>query len=210
MNHDTPFSNDPSGTQEKIMRATHRALKKYGYAGLSLQKIADEADLSKSSVYHFFDDKEDLLVAFLDYMLDHFRVQIEIGRSEDPDTAILEFLEVAITGSPPDGTNDFDTPEDVPLFGPIVELRAQAVSNEEYRERFSTFDDLVVEELSRTIQRGIRQGVFKDVDPERMANAILSIVMGSMFRHPTVDGYDGTPVFEEVENMLSEYLIEGP
>jgi AcrR family transcriptional regulator len=70
MSEPGPFVGDPADTKEVIMRATYRALKRYGYAELSIGRIADEADLSKSAFYNHYDGKDDLLLSFLDFMLE--------------------------------------------------------------------------------------------------------------------------------------------
>lgn len=36
---------------------------RYGYAGVSIKQIADEAGLSKGSLYHYFSSKEEILIA---------------------------------------------------------------------------------------------------------------------------------------------------
>jgi len=69
---DLPFVGEPVDSREAIMRATYLALREYGYAGLSIQRIADESDLSKSTFYHHYDGKGDLLTAFVDFTLEEF------------------------------------------------------------------------------------------------------------------------------------------
>lgn len=54
------------------MEATLRPHQEHGFAGLLIGRIADEADLSNSVVYHFFVDNDDLMLSPLDPLLAHF------------------------------------------------------------------------------------------------------------------------------------------
>lgn len=207
MNGETPFEGEPGDTRERILRATYRALQHHGYTGLSLQRIAGEADLSKSSVYHFYDDKDDLLVAFLDFMLLRFREEFAVAAVDDPVVELRAYLEHAVLGSPPDWLPGPRPHGDDPAFGPLVELRAQAVSKEVYRERFSEYDARFVEELASVVERGTEQGVFREVDPDGVAEFLLTLVMGAIFRRSTAETADDDGLMDEVDAMLGEYLL---
>lgn len=51
---------------KKILAITARTLREKGYRGSSLDEIADELDLTKASLYHYFDSKEALVFACLE------------------------------------------------------------------------------------------------------------------------------------------------
>ena len=66
------FLEAPEGTREEIMRATYLALCEHGYASLTIQRISDEFPKSKSLIYHHYDGKDDLLIDFLEFVLERF------------------------------------------------------------------------------------------------------------------------------------------
>lgn len=207
MRGETPFDGEPEDTEERIMRAAYEVLGRHGYAGLSIGRIAEEADLSKSSVYHFYDDKEDLLVAFLDLMLQWFRGQFAQDPEQDPVTALHDQILSVVTGVPPGAPEPVG--EDGVPFGPFVELRANAVTDPAFRERFTRIDQLFQQELTDVIARGIDQGVFREVDPERTAELLLTLLMGVVLRRSTSDGLDTAGLSGEVERLLETYLYCG-
>jgi AcrR family transcriptional regulator len=53
-------SSDEESPRERIHAATLRLLARYGYAGVSLQRIADEVGLHKSSLFHYYSGKLEL------------------------------------------------------------------------------------------------------------------------------------------------------
>jgi AcrR family transcriptional regulator len=201
---DTPAIED-FDTRERMLLATLRVLSEHGYAGLSIQRIADEADLSKSSFYHFFDDKDDLLLAFLDFMLGQYGLPFDEADLDDPVDALDQYLDFALHGATGDlafPIEDFD-----PGSGrPYVELRAQAAHDDDYRERFTTIDGNVHDRLADTIQDGIDQGVFRDVDVHATAELLVTVMLGGLFRRATSDRVDVDAVRTELDRLLEARL----
>lgn len=54
------------------MQATVATIPEYGFAGLPIQRIADKADLSKSSFYHLFDDKSVRSLKYVSHSLQQY------------------------------------------------------------------------------------------------------------------------------------------
>ncbi|MFC7176334.1 TetR/AcrR family transcriptional regulator [Halosegnis marinus] len=75
---------DRSETEEEVMEATYAALAEHGYAGLTVQTIADAFPKSKSLLYYHYDDKEAILRDFIDYLVDAFRAAFEFEGADDP------------------------------------------------------------------------------------------------------------------------------
>ncbi|HEV2073880.1 MAG TPA: TetR/AcrR family transcriptional regulator [Thermomicrobiales bacterium] len=52
----------PTGARERILTESFRRFSELGFAGVSMQQIADAAGVTKATLYHHFQDKEDLFV----------------------------------------------------------------------------------------------------------------------------------------------------
>lgn len=199
-------TDDAPDTRERMMLATLRVLGDHGYAGLSIQRIADEADLSKSSFYHFFDDKDDLLLSFLDFMVQRFQLPLADAIGEDPITDLWRHLEFALEGLTPD---DAPIPTDTFDAGsgrPYVELRAQGAHDDAYRDRFTAIDDTLHDRLVGILEDGIDDGVFRDVDAHATVELLLTVMMGALFRRATADSVDTDAVRDELETYLETAL----
>jgi len=205
MSRDRPFAAEPEDTDRAILKATYEVLGEHGYSRLSVGRIATQADLSKSSVYHFYDDKEDLLVAFLDVMLEWFQGRFAGDPDEDPSRSLSEQVEDVFLGVPP-GAPSGGGQDTQPPFGPFIELRAQAITNPTFRERFDQLDGLFETQLSAIIERGIEEKSFREVDPDRGAAMLLTMLMGAVLRRATSEGFDGEMIHRAVEQMLDRYL----
>ncbi|MEF8757100.1 MAG: TetR/AcrR family transcriptional regulator [Halobacteriales archaeon] len=204
----SPFAGKPADTRERIMQATLETVQEYGFAGLSIQRIAERADLSKSSFYHFFEDKDDLLLAFLDAMLDQFGVPLEeLDDEADPLEVLWGHVDFALRGVSDGSLPPVEGEVDVASGRPYVELRSQGTYDGAYRDRFSDMDASMRDRLARVIARGIEHGRFRDVDPERTAEFLLTVMLGGLFRRATADDVDVEAVRAELETFVRTHLL---
>ncbi|EMA00944.1 transcriptional regulator, TetR family [Haloarcula vallismortis] len=200
MSDGIPFAGEPADSHEAIMRATFRALREYGYAGLSIQRIADEADLSKSTFYHHFDGKEDLLLSFQEFILTEFNRIFQVESTGDPEQDIQTFVSLVLDDFP----DCVETPEKNAVLGSYIEMRAQAVQNPEFREKFTETDELFTRQLVHIIEDGIEQGVFADVNPETVSRFMITILDGVILQSAT---RNDNPV-AEIRDTIDEYIEE--
>ncbi|WP_408958907.1 TetR/AcrR family transcriptional regulator [Natrinema sp. 74] len=190
------FLEDPDDTQQAIMKATYVALCEHGYSNLTIQRIGDEFSKSKSLLYHHYDSKDELLLDFLDFILDRYEDQIpahEDGRYEDSIEGIAR------------GSFEFDDPEvNLDFTKALVELRAQAAHDEQFREYFTRTDHFMRKYIAHTIRAGIEKGVFREADPQETAALFMVVITGSMVQHAT--GTD--ELLEDAGNAFERYVQE--
>ena len=168
---------DQPGTQSEIMEATYRALCEHGYADLTIQAIADEFPKSKSLLYYHYDTKDEILIAFLEYMLDEFTIEDTIDTADDPDEQLWTLVDEFLPASPEDGARE----SQVALF----ELRSRALSDSAYAEQFARADRLVYETIETVLEAGVDDGTFRAVDVEATTELLVSSINGAMLRRAT-------------------------
>lgn len=66
-----------------ILRSASDVLSERGYAGTSLDEIAERLDLTKATLYHYFDSKEALLTACLESIAEDAKVRMSALLEED-------------------------------------------------------------------------------------------------------------------------------
>jgi len=183
-----------SETQEAIMEATYRALCRRGYADLTMQAIADEFEKSKSLIHYHYDTKEELLVAFLDYLLDKFITDVAVDAAADPRARLDTLVDALLSG--PDEAGDFQVA--------MLELRSQTPYVEAYRDALRANDAYLTDLLAETIEDGVAAGVFRDdVDPEAAAETLLLVVDGARTRSVVFE--DGSAV-ERARATIERYV----
>jgi AcrR family transcriptional regulator len=84
----TPQIDRRARSRSALLESAARGLSRSGYANLNLERVASDAGYTRGALYHQFKDKEDLVVAVLDWVDETWRD--EVGRliDEDADPAV--------------------------------------------------------------------------------------------------------------------------
>lgn len=215
---DTQERASSAETRMAIMEATHRALCKHGYANLSIQKIADEFEMTSAVLHYHYDTKENLLAAFLEYLLDNlvdeYTDQFDIETIENPRDRLLVLVDallVVLVGID-DPNRPIERAGDRPPLGgeelsmALLELRAQAGRNERFRKQFTVNYEYAWDLMVATIEEGIEKGVFREVDPEQVATLLLATMLGGRAYHVSLTHDD---VASTVRNALVDLILDG-
>jgi len=189
-----PFPEEPSDTQTAIMKATFDALVAYGYAGLTIDRIGEFFPKSKSLLYHHYEGKDDLLLDFLERLIESREAEFSPREDVDARTRLERLLEGIAASEMSDADRGFSRA--------LVELRAQAAHDEDYREHFTRSDQFFREWIADIVRDGIEEGVFREVDPEQVAATIHVLAGGILTERVTSDD----PQVEAVRAELDAYV----
>lgn len=196
-----PFA-DPGTSKEKIYRATYLAFVEHGYADLSIQHIANNTSLSKSTIYHHFENKEALLMSFAKRLLEWYIEQLLFDPTGDPIENLEQSLDLAFLGETEDGvTMDQVRPEGLGCV--YIGLRMEAARNPDLRDYFDALDGMSRDRLETLIERGVENGTLRDVDPEPVAAVLLVFLEGALMLRSTEND---TAWLRHARAMLDEYL----
>ena len=181
---------------DEIMEATYRALCENGYAGLTMQDIADESEKSKATLHYHYDTKQELLLVFLDYLLDEFHERIE---EIDADDAAEELIEV-LTPRDSEVSEDFRTA--------MLEMKAQSPYNEGIRGKLVEYETGLEAYLEDVVERGVDEGVFhEDVDAGETADLLVALGNGLRTRSVTA-GKTDDELRATVETYVETCLVK--
>lgn len=181
-------------TTDELMSATYRALCKHGYADVTMQDIADETDKSKAALHYHYESKHDLLLSFLDYLLEEFTTRLATVSGDTPTERLHNTFDAVLI--PQDGETDQE------FRTAILEIKAQSPYDEAFREKLVEFDQRLFEHFRDLIAAGVAQGEFRsDVDPDTTANFFVTAFNGAQTRQAAV----GHPV-EQTQRVLERYV----
>jgi AcrR family transcriptional regulator len=204
MSRADPFADTRDGDETRValMEATYEALSKHGYADLTIERIGEAFGKSPSLIYHHYDSKDALLVDFLEFMLDRFESDVALNDGDRADAQLQALLDHALA----DPIDD----DRYAMTSAITELRAQAPHDETYREHFTRSDRFFHDRITGIIERGIDQGVFREVDPDRTAEMLLVAINGAMTERVTTTKEATTrSVREELDAYIRVRLLVG-
>ena len=192
----------PQDTRGEIMRATYFALCEYGYADLTIQRISEEFPKSKSLIYHHYAGKDELLLDFLQFVVDRFEETVPFEDADGADAHLRSILDHVLATPLPEQRHQFAKA--------MVELRAQAAHDERYREYFTRHDRFFRDRIASIIDSGIEEGVFRDVDPSEAATFLVTSINGSMTERVTSNRDSAGTVRDQVNAYVRTVLAKPP
>jgi AcrR family transcriptional regulator len=147
-----------------ILETTHRLLREHGYDRLTIDRVAREAGVARTTVYRRYRDKADLVSAAIQTMSDRSK-RLDSGDARRDLVAHLEHVRRNY-GMSLAGTLLMEEP-----YNPrLIEL---------FRERMVLPQRQAVRD---TIQLGIQRGQIRpDVDVERALDLLLGALFGAVF-----------------------------
>ncbi|QPV61753.1 TetR/AcrR family transcriptional regulator [Halosimplex litoreum] len=184
-------------THREIMGATYHALCKHGYAHLTMQDIADEFDKSRSLLHYHYDTKEELMLAFVDNTVGWVGARLAESDTEDPLGRLEEYVDGFVIES---GEEDRET-----FALALLELRVQAVHNEQFREKLATHYQTNVDTVAEIIADGIEAGVFRPVEPESVGETIYTALVGARMYQVTLGAGHAS---RRMRDQIAEFVVE--
>jgi AcrR family transcriptional regulator len=154
--------------REEVLAAARRVFIDRGYAGASLESIADAAGFSRGVVYSQFGTKAEMFLALLERRVDERAAQNEATADRGTGVAALRrLLEIA--------ERDSDT--EAAWARVLVEFRALAAHDPELNRRYADIHARTIDRLASVLER-ILDGVELVVPVPTRAMAELVVALG--------------------------------
>ena len=152
----------------QILEVSEHVFAKYGYRGTRVDDIADQLGVGKGTIYRYFKDKKTLFINIFEtgmHALNNMiRENIEVI-AEPPQrikTAVNTFLRY------------FDSNRE--MIEIMMQMRSE-FKDEYKRISNALYADYIIR-IQENLQNGIDQGVFRQMDVEKTAEAMSSMLHG--------------------------------
>ncbi|TKX57853.1 TetR/AcrR family transcriptional regulator [Halorubrum sp. SS7] len=186
-------------TKEVIMEATFRALSKHGYKDLRMRDIGEEMDLTRQVIHYHFDGKYDLMSSFLEHIIDQYEGSVVVDGDADPRTELRARVDQCLFGPEFEEFSHWDR------MKVYHELYTYAQNDGEHREVFNEHYDRIRGSIVEVVEEGIEEGVFRDVDAERMGQLVTDVIHAARGRRISL-GHEDAP--EEARKAMDEFIFE--
>ena len=187
-----------AGRVDKFLAASLDLFAERNFASVTIKDIAKALNVNTALIYYYFDSKTDLFRATIEYAVAGAfeNVRALDDRSADPPAIIAAWL-----------ANHVNKYAEIHRFVKIaLDFRG---AHEGDPDIANTIESFYVEErklLSRVIREGIRQGMFKPVDPNRMAQFISTYLDGCMVRSVILPDFDLKGAVRDLHQRVLEML----
>jgi AcrR family transcriptional regulator len=189
---------DEHSARDKFLTASLDLFAERNFASVTIKDIAKALNVNTALIYYYFDSKTDLFRATIEYAVARAfeNVRALDDRSADPPAIIAAWL-----------SNHVNKFAEIHRFVKIaLDFRG---AHEADPDIATTIESFYVEErklLSRIIREGIRKGMFKPVDPSRMAQFISTYLDGCMVRSVILPDFDLKGAVRDLHQRVLDML----
>lgn len=177
--------------EQAILESARKFFFRYGFKKTSMDEIAEDAGVSKGTLYNYFKNKEDLFIRNSEAKRQEFMavLQQEVGLEARADRKIIHTM--------------------------LVMCREMRKMIKEYGMSRSVFEELMVVGMDlmesqpdslndniEMIEKGIEQNIFKAGDTARQARVLLLISKNFFLRWITMDKQEAEKEIQEVYEVL--------
>ncbi|MPY77084.1 MAG: TetR family transcriptional regulator [Actinophytocola sp.] len=159
-----------TGRQREIVDAAWRLIAERGYHSVRVADIARACGTSTAAIHYYFDTRQDLLNAALRHCVaEAFARQGAVLREvDDAHKRLLTLIDLQLP-----------VPEQVVLEWRVwLQFWAETALRPELRTVHEDFYARWRETVERIVRRGVKQGVFRDVDPDETALRFTALTDG--------------------------------
>lgn len=167
----SPRPNVSEERKTQIVSAAVEVFSAKGFDEARMDDIAEKTGLSKGTLYLYFKNKDDLIMAILDRIFQHEFSKLERLNRVDLSAvkAIQEFTQLMAK----------EISALLRLSPIIYQFLALAFRNRQVQHALRKYLNRYMDFLFPIIQRGIDSGEFRAVDPREVAIAIGAIIEGT-------------------------------
>jgi len=192
--------------RNEILEAAKKVFASKDYASATLEDIATEAELSKGTIYLYFNNKADLFLSTFEMGMDQsVSIMLESisANIDDPIAGIKDVIQRQLIFC----EDNFD------LFRIMSSESAQAELHTEIG-KCSDFKQRIVENMSQSmkvfadyIQGGIDRGIFKKISPIDVAFALRALVEGFAIRWIVMGPEEGK--LSDKAELITTIFLDG-
>jgi AcrR family transcriptional regulator len=182
-------------SEQAILEAAAHIIREKGYHAASISDIAEAVSLSKASLYHYFERKQEILKALLDQALDALieRILPVIGADLPADEKFRQALFTFL-----------DYMSDNLHLSSVLLLEYRSLEPE-YREAHIPRRDEYEDYWEQILLQGLEEGIF-DLEDSRMA---VKVVLGVASWTVTWLNPEGRLSAAEIADYSASLLLDG-
>ncbi|MFH0960014.1 MAG: TetR/AcrR family transcriptional regulator [Pseudomonadota bacterium] len=160
----------------EILQAALRLFSENGYQNVSMNDIAKEAEFGMGTLYKYFDNKEELYKALINGVAEKFHHAVLQALEDERNPLLALKQHIAVRRE-----LFFDNLPVVRLY--FAETRGAGFNIKAgFDAELLRHHDEFIEKLASVFERGIKENVFRALDPYHMALALDGIMNTFLFR----------------------------
>jgi AcrR family transcriptional regulator len=167
--------------RNEILQAAKKVFASKDYASATLEDIATEAELSKGTIYLYFNSKAELFLSTFEMGMGQMvSVMLEAisANSDDPITGIKDMIQRQLVFC----EENLDLFKIMSSESAKLELHTEMVKTADFHQRIIKTMSQSIRVLADYIESGIKSGIFKKISPVDAAFALRAVIQGFAIR----------------------------
>ena len=160
--------------RRQILQAATRLMQESGFHAMSMQSVADEANISVGLIYKYFGNKEDVLRAVIVDILEDFRDQVPAAMQAAGDDPVERFSR---------GFRVFCEVVDAKRDATILTYRESKTLSPAGRREIMQLELETTEPIRQAVRDGVAAGVFRQLDVDLVVHNTLLVAHGWALKH---------------------------
>ena len=183
--------------KEQIIEATLKLYTKRGYYLTNIREIINQAGISAPTFYYYFQDKRELFVETIEYVMRQYRQEMKEAISDEPDPTKRGMIVLQIFY------------ENYPIVGEILhQLRAAvAIGDPWAKERLSKLYGEMTENISKSARHMMEAGLMRRVDPQLFALFNVLLDENAVHLASVDDQYDLDQILQFLGDLISNAFL---
>lgn len=184
--------------EEQIIKSAKELFLKYGYKKVSMSEIAENANITKRTLYSYFKDKDDILNYIIEEEITNMK-QI-IDEIEKEDLPFLKKVHKTIL-------KIFEYKKQKQLLT-ILTQEYKKIQNPKLNEKLKRFDENIQDYIKERVHYAMENGYIKKSDPDIISFIIYKIYIALVFEwEENNDELDEKEITDNIMHVLSEGLF---
>ena len=190
-----------SSRRRQVLDAAVQVMQRTGFHQMSMQALADEADVSVGLIYKYFGGKEDILLATIVDILDAFKDQLQPAMDAAGNDSVERFAT---------GFRRYCEIVDENLDAVALTYRESRTLDHDGRDRIKSLEIETSAPLRSAIEDGIAAGTMKKVDIDLLVFDAMMLSHGWALKHwyfgthYTLDSYIQAQTTVLLRSLLTE------
>ena len=160
--------------RRQVLQAATRLMQESGFHSMSVQSVADQANVSVGLIYKYFGNKEDILRAVIVDILEDFRDRVPAAMQEAGDDPVERFSR---------GFRVFCEVVDAKRDATILTYRESKTLSPEGRRQIMHLELQTTEPIRQAVRDGVAAGAFNQVDVDLVVHNTLLVAHGWALKH---------------------------
>lgn len=163
-----------SSRRRQLLDAAVAVMGRTGFHQMSMQALADEAQVSVGLFYKYFGSKEDILLAAIVDILEKFRDQLQPAMDDAGDDPVMRLVA---------GFRQYTTIVDENRDAVVLTYRESRTLDAEGRERIKELEVETSTPMREAIDAGVASGLMNDVDVDLVVFDLMMLAHGWALKH---------------------------